>query len=157
MTEITLALRRAATLTDRLGGRHLAPGRAVLTLDRESAPLLTVHLALPEPSTDPDWITRLLLARLEAQLRGSAGGEEEARITSLALTLDRLTNPAARQLPPSSRRPAGGRSSAGRWSGSAPGSATAACGGRSWTGPPRRCPSARRGWSRSVTEAGTQP
>jgi protein ImuB len=114
-TEITLALRRAATaLTDRLAGRHLAPGRAVLTLEREAAPPLTVHLALPEPSTDPDWITRLLLARLEAQVRGSAGGEDEARITGLTLTLDRLTNPAARQLP--AFEPQAGRWEELRWS-----------------------------------------
>jgi protein ImuB len=115
VTEITLALRRAATaLTDRLGGRHLAPGRAVLSLDRESASPLAVHLALPEPSTDPDWITRLLLARLEAQVRGSAGGEDEVRITSLTLTLDRLTNPAARQLP--AFEPQAGRWEELRWS-----------------------------------------
>ncbi|MGH2488118.1 MAG: hypothetical protein ACRDFR_00680 [Candidatus Limnocylindria bacterium] len=115
VTEITLALRRAATaLTDRLAGRHLAPGRAILTLDRESAPPLPIYLALPEPSTDPDWITRLLLARLEAQVRGNAGGEDEARITSLALTLDRLTNPAARQLP--AFEPQAGRWEELRWS-----------------------------------------
>jgi protein ImuB len=115
VTEITLALRRAATaLTDRLGGRHLAPGRATLILEREAAPPLTVHLALPEPSTDPDWITRLLLARLEAQVRGSAGGEDEARITGLTLTLDRLTNPAARQLP--AFEPQAGRWEELRWS-----------------------------------------
>lgn len=115
VTEITLALRRAATaLTDRLGGRHLAPGRAVLSLEREAASPLSVHLALPEPSTDPDWITRLLLARLEAQVRGSAGGEDEARITGLTLTLDRLTNPAARQLP--AFEPQAGRWEELRWS-----------------------------------------
>jgi protein ImuB len=115
VTEITLALRRAATaLTDRLAGRHLAPGRAILTLDREAAPPLAVHLALPEPSTDPDWITRLLLARLEASLRGSSGEEEEVQITSLALTLDRLTNPAARQLP--AFEPQAGRWEELRWS-----------------------------------------
>jgi nucleotidyltransferase/DNA polymerase involved in DNA repair len=115
VTEITLALRRAATaLTDRLAGRHLATGRTVLTLDRESASPLTVHLALPEPSTDPDWITRLLLARLEAQVRGSAVGEEEPPITALALTLDRLTNPAARQLP--AFEPQAGRWEELRWS-----------------------------------------
>jgi protein ImuB len=115
VTEITLALRRAATaLTDRLGGRHLAPGRATLILEREAAPPLTVHLALPEPSTDPDWITRLLLARLEAQVRGSAGGEDEARITGLTLTLDRLTNPAGHQLP--AFEPQAGRWEELRWS-----------------------------------------
>jgi hypothetical protein len=115
VTEITLALRRAATaLTDRLAGRHLAPGRAILTLDRESAPPLTVHLALPEPSTDPDWIARLLLARLEAQVRGKAGEEDEVRITSLTLVLDRLTNPAARQLP--AFEPQAGRWEELRWS-----------------------------------------
>ena len=77
-------------------------------------PVWTRHLALPEPSTDPDWITRLLLARLEAQVRGSAGGEDEARITGLTLTLDRLTNPAARQLP--AFEPQAGRWEELRWS-----------------------------------------
>jgi hypothetical protein len=115
VTEISLALRRAATtLTDRLGGRHLAPGRATLTLDRDAATPLTVELPLPEPSTDPDWITRLLLARLEAQVRGSAGGEDEARITGLTLTLDRLTNPVGRQLP--AFEPQAGRWEELRWS-----------------------------------------
>jgi nucleotidyltransferase/DNA polymerase involved in DNA repair len=116
-TEITLALRRAATaLTDPLRARHLAPGRATLTLHREAASPLSVSLALPEPSTDPDWITRLLLARLEAQVRGGASGDEvdEPRITALALTLDRLTNPAARQLP--AFEPQAGRWVELRWS-----------------------------------------
>ena len=119
-TEITLALRRAATgLTDQLRGRHLAPGRATMALTRETAGPLTVTLSLPEPSTDPDWITRLLLARLEAQVRGaSAGvneeGEEEPRITALTLVLDRLTNPAARQLP--AFEPQAGRWEELRWS-----------------------------------------
>ena len=113
VTEITLALRRAATaLTDRLSGRHLAPGRATLTLHREAAPPLPVVLSLPEPTTDPDWIARLLLARLEATVRAAApgtgtpgvptngdDGDGEPRITALDLTLDRLTDPAARQLP----------------------------------------------------------
>jgi hypothetical protein len=121
ITEITLALRRAATtLTDRLDGRHLAPGRAILALDRESAPPMAVHLALPEPSTDPDWIARLLLARLEAQVRGGASAngseedEDEPRITSLTLTIDRLTNPATRQLP--AFEPQAGRWEELRWS-----------------------------------------
>jgi protein ImuB len=118
-TEITLALRRAATtLTDQLHGRHLAPGRATLALTRETAAPLTVHLSLPEPSTDPDWITRLLLARLEAQVRAgtSAGGDEEdePRITALTIVLDRLTNPAARQLP--AFEPQAGRWEELRWS-----------------------------------------
>ena len=116
-TEITLALRRAATaLTDPLRTRHLAPGRATLTLHREAAAPLTVTLALPEPTTDPDWIARLLLARLEAQVRGGASGDEEdePRITALTLTLDRLTNPAARQLP--AFEPQAGRWEELRWS-----------------------------------------
>jgi protein ImuB len=103
ITEITLALRRSATgLTDRLRNRHLAPGRATLILERDAAPPLTVGLALPESSTDPDWIARLLLARLEATTppadTGSDDGEEP-RITSLTLVLDRLAPPAARQVP----------------------------------------------------------
>jgi hypothetical protein len=112
-TEITLALRRAATsLTDPLRSRHLAPGRATLTLHREAAPPLTVTLALPEPSTEPDWIARLLLARLEAEVRShpaaartahnpetAASPDDEPRIIAIGLVLDRLTNPAARQLP----------------------------------------------------------
>jgi hypothetical protein len=115
VTEISLALRRAATaLTERLRGRHLAPGRAILALDREAATPLTVELTLPEPSTDPDWITRLVLARLEAQLRGSPSTEDEPAITALALTLDRLTNPSTRQLP--AFEPQAGRWEELRWS-----------------------------------------
>jgi hypothetical protein len=119
-TEITLALRRAATsLTDPLRGRHLAPGRAMLTLHREAAPPLTVSLALPEPTTEPDWIARLLLARLEAEV-GSRGAQippdadDEPRITAIGLALDRLTNPAARQLP--AFEPQAGRWEELRWS-----------------------------------------
>jgi hypothetical protein len=115
VTEISLALRRAATaLTERLRGRHLAPGRATLTLERELATPLPVELTLPEPSTDPDWITRLLLARLETQVRGSPSTEDEPAITALTLTLDRLTNPAARQLP--AFEPQAGRWEELRWS-----------------------------------------
>jgi nucleotidyltransferase/DNA polymerase involved in DNA repair len=122
-TEITLALRRAATsLTDPLRGRHLAPGRATLTLHREAAPPLTVNLALPEPTTEPDWIARLLLARLEAEVRTrsaratqtAASPDDEPRITAIGLTLDRLTNPAARQLP--AFEPQAGRWEELRWS-----------------------------------------
>ena len=116
-TEITLALRRAATsLTDPLRGRHLAPGRATLTLHREAAPPLTVTLALPEPSTEPDWIARLLLARLEAEVRSrtAASPDDEPRITAIGLALDRLTNPAARQLP--AFEPQAGRWEELRWS-----------------------------------------
>ncbi|MEX0630316.1 MAG: hypothetical protein WEE67_08165 [Chloroflexota bacterium] len=116
-TEITLALRRAATgLTGPLRGRHLAPGRATLTLQREAAPPLTVILALPEPTTDPDWIARLLLARLEAEVRSrpAAAADDEPRITAIGLALDRLTNPAARQLP--AFEPQAGRWEELRWS-----------------------------------------
>ncbi len=90
-----------------------------MALTRETAPLLTVTLSLPEPSTDPDWITRLLLARLEAQVRGASAGVheddgDEPRITALTLVLDRLTNPAARQLP--AFEPQAGRWEELRWS-----------------------------------------
>lgn len=115
-TEITLALRRAATsLTDPLRGRHLAPGRATLTLHREAGPPLTVSLSLPEPTTEPDWVARLLLARLEAEVRSRpAADADEPRITAIGLVLDRLTNPAARQLP--AFEPQAGRWEELRWS-----------------------------------------
>jgi len=116
-TEITLALRRAATgLTDPLRGRHLAPGRATLTLHREAASPLTVTLSLPEPTTEPDWIARLLLARLDGEVRSRTAGvaDDEPRITAIGLALDRLTNPAARQLP--AFEPQAGRWEELRWS-----------------------------------------
>jgi len=116
-TEITLALRRAGTsLTDPLRARHLAPGRATLTLHREAAPPLIVTLALPEPTTEPDWIARLLLARLEAEVRSgtTTASDDEPRITAIGLVLDRLTNPAARQLP--AFEPQAGRWEELRWS-----------------------------------------
>jgi hypothetical protein len=90
-----------------------------LTLHREAAPPLTVSLALPEPTTEPDWIARLLLARLEAEVRTRGAqiatvADVEPRITALALTLDNLTNPAARQLP--AFEPQAGRWEELRWS-----------------------------------------
>lgn len=94
-----LALRRAcAELCESLRGRHLAPGRARLALALEDAPALGVELAFPTPVLEPDWIARLLIGRLEAAAR-SRRLEEEPRVVGLALTLDRLSDPAARQLP----------------------------------------------------------
>jgi hypothetical protein len=93
-----LALRRAcAELCDALRGRHLAPGRARLGLALEDAPALAVELAFPAPVLEPDWIARLLIGRVEAVAR-SRHMEEEPRVTALRLTLDRLSDPAARQL-----------------------------------------------------------
>jgi hypothetical protein len=67
---VGLTLRRLATeLCDRLGERHLAPGRATLTLTLEDAPALHVAQPFPQPALEPDWITRLLLSRLEAAAR----------------------------------------------------------------------------------------
>ncbi|HET6380950.1 MAG TPA: hypothetical protein VFH63_07930, partial [candidate division Zixibacteria bacterium] len=94
-----LALRAAAAeLCDVLRARHLAPGRARLTLDVEDAPVLDVSLAFPAPALEPDWIARLLIGRLEALAR-TRRGEVEPRVTGLTLTLDRLSDPAVRQLP----------------------------------------------------------
>jgi nucleotidyltransferase/DNA polymerase involved in DNA repair len=108
---IGLVLRRlSAEGCDRLRQRHLAPGRAVLTLHLEDAPTLRVAQPFPEPALEPDWIARLLLSRLEAAARSrlrSADGEEP-RVASVHLVLDRLTDPAARQLPAFEAR-------AGRW------------------------------------------
>jgi impB/mucB/samB family C-terminal domain len=67
---VGLTLRRlAADLCDRLRDRHLAPGRAVLTLRLEDAPALRVMQPFPEPALEPDWIARLLLSRVEAAAR----------------------------------------------------------------------------------------
>ncbi len=98
VTEIALALRRhAAELCDTLRARHLAPGRATLSIGFEDAPNLRVELAFPEPALEPDWIARLLIGRLEQAAR-ARHAEEEPRITSIGLTFDRLANPATRQL-----------------------------------------------------------
>ena len=96
---IALALRRAcAELCDELRARHLAPGRAALILRLEDAPTLHVEQAFPAPALEPDWIARLLLARVEqaARLRR---GSEEPRVVGIGLTFDRLADPASRQLP----------------------------------------------------------
>ncbi len=67
---VGLTLRRLATeLCDRLRDRHLAPGRAVLILRLEDAPVLRVAQPFPQPALEPDWIARLLLSRVEAAAR----------------------------------------------------------------------------------------
>jgi hypothetical protein len=69
---VALTLRRLATdLCDRLRDRHLAPGRATLTLGFEDAPALRVAQPFPQPALEPDWIARLLLSRVEAAARAS--------------------------------------------------------------------------------------
>jgi len=109
-----LTLRRlAAELCDRLRERHLAPGRAILSLAMEDAPALRVAQPFPQPALEPDWIARLLLSRLEAAARSRvperAGDETtEARVVAVALAFDRLSDPATHQLPAFEAR-------AGRW------------------------------------------
>jgi nucleotidyltransferase/DNA polymerase involved in DNA repair len=110
-----LVLRRAcAELCDALRLRHLAPGRATLTLDLEDSPALSVELTFPEPALEPDWIARLLIGRMEAASRtrhlsaATQGGEEEPRVVAIGLAFDRLSDPAARQLPAF-------QAQAGRW------------------------------------------
>lgn len=109
-----LILRRAcAELCDALRVRHLAPGRAILTLDLEDAPVLTVELTFPEPALEPDWIARLLIGRMEAasrtrQAHASPEVEGEPRVAAIGLVFDRLSDPAARQLPAF-------QAQAGRW------------------------------------------
>ena len=67
---VGLTLRRlAAELCERLGERHLAPGRATLMMTLEDAPVLRVAQPFPQPALEPDWIARLLLSRLEAAAR----------------------------------------------------------------------------------------
>jgi hypothetical protein len=109
---VGLTLRRlAADLCDRLRDRHLAPGRATLSLTLEDAPALRVAQPFPQPALEPDWIARLLLSRLEAAARArhyhpaqtvsedEDGHEAEPRVASVHLAFDRLSDPAARQLP----------------------------------------------------------
>jgi DNA polymerase-4 len=109
---VSLTLRRlAAELCGTLRGRHLAPGRAVLTLRLEDAPALGVAQPFPQPALEPDWIARLLLSRLEAAARARRSTRdegEEPRVLSVALVLDRLADPAITQLPAFEAR-------AGRW------------------------------------------
>ena len=67
---VGLTLRRlSAELCDRLRERHLAPGRAVLSLLLEDAPTIRVEQPFPQPALEPDWIARLLLSRVEAAAR----------------------------------------------------------------------------------------
>jgi nucleotidyltransferase/DNA polymerase involved in DNA repair len=109
---VGLTLRRlAAELCDRLVERHLAPGRAILSLLLEDAPALRVEQPFPQPALEPDWIARLLLSRVEAASRTrflSFDEPPEPRIASVLLAFDRLTDPATRQLPAFEAR-------AGRW------------------------------------------
>jgi len=108
-----LALRRCcAELCDVLRGRHLAPGRASLRIVLEDAPELRVELILPAPVLESDWIARLLIGRLEQAARTrrpeSQAEAEEPRVGAIALTFDRLSDPASRQLPAF-------EAAAGRW------------------------------------------
>ena len=119
---VGLTLRRlAADLCDRLRERHLAPGRAVLTLALEDVPALRVAQPFPQPALEPDWIARLLLSRVEAAARTRRhapirrgtefdDGDDgpEPRVAGVTLSFDRLSDPAARQLPAFEVR-------AGRW------------------------------------------
>ena len=100
ITEIALALRRlTGELCETLRARHLAPGRASLSLRLEDAPPLRVELAFPEPALEPDWIARLLIGRLEQATRARQPTEDEPRIVAIGLAFDRLSDPATRQLP----------------------------------------------------------
>src|SRR5918999_526390 len=98
---IAFALRSCcADLCERLAGRHLAPGRATLTVRLEDAAPLRVELTFPEPALEPDWIARLLLSRLEqAARRRGATAAEEPRVGGIGLVFDRLSDPSVRQLP----------------------------------------------------------
>lgn len=125
-----LTLRRlAAELCDRLRARHLAPGRATLTLSFEDGPAIRAAQAFPQPALEPDWIARLLLSRVEAAARPRFSSsttrrpsrvvttnavriwqerDAEPGVISLTLAFDRLSDPATSQLPAFEAR-------AGRW------------------------------------------
>lgn len=99
---IAIGLRNAcAALCDELRTRHLAPGRARLVVELEGALATRTALQFPEPALEPEWIARLLISRLEADLRDRRWPDapEEPRIAALGLAFDRLSDPAARQLP----------------------------------------------------------
>lgn len=101
LTAIALVLRQScARLCEALRERSLAPGRASVELSLEDGGPLRVTLGFPQPALEPDWIARLLLGRLEEATRAGAEDQrEEARITAIGLTFDRLANPGAWQLP----------------------------------------------------------
>jgi len=83
----SLTLRRmAAELCDRLRERHLAPGRAILSITLEDAPALRVAQPFPQPALEPDWIARLLLSRVEAAARSRScrGPELTTKLGSLS-------------------------------------------------------------------------
>jgi len=115
LAEIAFGLRRrCAELCERLRARHLAPGRATLTLRLEDGPPLRAILAFPEPALEPDWIARLLLGRIERATRiGGRAEREEPRIVEIGLALDRLADPGGRQLP--AFEPQAGRWEELRW------------------------------------------
>lgn len=97
---VGLTLRRlAAELCDRLRERHRAPGRATLVLRLEDAPALRVAQPFPRPALEPDWIARLLLSRIEAAARARPTTADEPRVASVSIAFDRLSDPAATQLP----------------------------------------------------------
>jgi hypothetical protein len=110
---VAFGLRRVcAELCESLARRHRAPGRARLELrfEAERGPRATrsttaelyAEVVLPQPALEPDWIARLLTARLEAALRETsvdADDADEPRIAAIRLAFDRLSDPWARQLP----------------------------------------------------------
>jgi nucleotidyltransferase/DNA polymerase involved in DNA repair len=102
---IALALRRCSTrLCERLRTRGQAAGRAVLRLELEDGMPLCLELGFPEPSLEPDWIARLLLGRLEVELRDAKAPsrpvtEDEPRVVAIGLVLDRLGDAGGRQMP----------------------------------------------------------
>ena len=118
ITEIALALRRlTGELCDALRARHLAPGRAVLTLRLEDAPRLRVELAFPEPALEPDWIARLLIGRLEQATRARQPTRRSRGSSPSALPSTASPTPRQGSFPPSRCGSGAGRSCAGRWNG----------------------------------------
>ena len=110
---LPFAVRRASTeLCEAARVRHRAPGRASLALHLEDAPAIAIEVILPQPALEPEWIARLLVARLEAAVRGAS--DDVPRITLLRLVFDRLSDPWARQLPVF--EPQAGRWEELRWS-----------------------------------------
>ena len=101
---VGLTLRRlAADLCDRLRERHLAPGRAVLTLRLEDAPAIRVAQPFPQPALEPDWIVRLLLSRVEAAARFRQLGRHSPHANDVDVSRAPPTSNLGRSMPQRAR------------------------------------------------------
>jgi protein ImuB len=81
----------AGALCEQLSARGAGAARAIVTLELERRPPLTIEQNFPEPVALPDLLERLLLARLETT-------PPDAPVTRLSLELDGTAPAAGQQL-----------------------------------------------------------